>query len=117
MKSQPKKTLLIIAIGLSLINLYFKSLTLIVIPLLLVIIALTSPKISYWIEKFWFKLSSILGFVSNRVILFLVFFIILTPIAFLFRITRKNKRSNNDSTSNYKVREYQFDTKDLKNTW
>ncbi|MDP2175686.1 MAG: SxtJ family membrane protein [Bacteroidota bacterium] len=117
MKSQPKKTLIIIAIGLSLLNIYFKNIVLIIIPILLLIIALTSQKTSYWIEQHWFKLSQVIGYISNRLILGVVFFIILTPIAILYRLFHKNKTSNQNQFNNYKDSKRLFKADDLKNTW
>lgn len=117
MKSQPKKTLIIIAIGLSLFNIYFKSIVLIAIPILLLIIALTSQKTSFWIEQHWFKLSKAIGYITNRLILGVIFFVILTPIAILYRLFHKNKTSNQNQSNNYKESIRLFKADDLKNTW
>jgi predicted membrane protein len=115
MKSQPKKTLLIIAIGLSILNIFVQNIGLIIIAFLLLFIAFSSKKISLFIESYWFKLSKVLAFISNRILLGMIFFIILTPIALAYRMFKRQKKKNQESF--YVEYDKTFKPEDLKNTW
>jgi hypothetical protein len=114
MKSQPKKTLIIIAIGLSILNIFAQNIGLIIIAFSLLIIAFSSKKISLFIESYWFKLSKTLAFISNRILLGMIFFIILTPIALAYRLFNKKKKNQESYYVDY---DKTFKPEDLKNTW
>jgi Saxitoxin biosynthesis operon protein SxtJ len=56
----------------------------------LVLTALIFPLILKPLNKAWMTLAILMGWVMTRIILIILFFIILTPIAFFARILRKN---------------------------
>ena len=71
----------------------------------------------YWL---WNKLTEFIGFVVSNVILTLVFFLLLFPIALLSRLFSKKdplhlKSSSGDSY--YSVRNHQYTKEDLENPW
>ena len=51
------------------------------------ILGLTAPRLLHYPYKGWMALGLILGWVNSRIILGLVYFIILLPIAFVMRLT------------------------------
>src|SRR6266478_1629207 len=53
---------------------------------LLVLLGLIFPKALVWPNKAWMALAEVLSFVSTRVILAFVFFVIVTPIGFVKRL-------------------------------
>ena len=88
------------------------------LALLLVLIAITSP---YLTEKFswlWMKLSEGIGFVMSKVLLSIVFFIFLLPLALIHKLFNKDslslKRKNN---SYYTERNHLYSKGDLENMW
>lgn len=73
------------------------------------------------IIRLWFKLSEILGFINSRILLTLIFFLILTPIALLSRLFSKDKlqlRKKTDETASYfHKRIHTYEAKDFENPW
>ena len=66
----------------------FSSLSYIVIPvgLTMVLLALTFPRALYYPNKAWTLLAEGLSFVSTRIILAIVFFLVITPIGVVKRL-------------------------------
>ena len=69
--------------------------------------------------KGWFKLGHILGWINTRILLSVVFFIFLLPMAWLYRLTRKNplQLKNKGQKSFYTVTNKTFTKLDLQNPW
>ena len=67
----------------------FHDLRQITLPLgsVLVILALVFPRALYWPNKAWMALAEVLSYVSTRVILAIVFYLVITPIGFIKRLT------------------------------
>ena len=53
----------------------------------LVILGLVFPRALFWPNKAWMGLAEVLSFVSTRVILAVVFYLVITPIGFIKRLT------------------------------
>jgi hypothetical protein len=56
---------------------------------LLVLIALTAPLALNPIRIVWIKIGDVLGAINTAIILFLVFFLVITPIALMMRLLGK----------------------------
>jgi hypothetical protein len=70
------------------------------------------------LAKGWFKLGELLGFVVSKVVLATMFFIFLVPIAFFYNIFHKDTlQLKRTEKSLWKVRDHNFVSDDLKNTW
>lgn len=70
------------------------------------------------VHRLWTKLTHAVGFVMTHVLLSGVFFLILTPMAFLYRLFNKDKLMNKKGKDSYfHVRDHAYEKKDLKNTW
>lgn len=54
--------------------------------LLLVLLALVFPRALVYPNRFWMGLAAVLGFISTRIILAIVFFLLITPIGFVKRM-------------------------------
>jgi hypothetical protein len=66
----------------------------------------------------WYKLGDLLGFVVSKVVLTLVFFILLVPISFLYRLFNKDSlKRKNTYTSFWSERNHVYGANDLKNIW
>jgi len=88
------------------------------IALGLMLIGLLSRWLSSKIIWLWFKLAEGMGYVMSRVILSIVFFLFLFPIALLYRFFNPDAlklRNTDDST--YSTRNHEYRASDLENPW
>ena len=75
---------------------------------LLILFGLILPNILKPLNKIWMILAVILGWFMSRLILFILFYIVITPIGFFLRIAGKdflNLRTNKNSDSYWEKRE------------
>jgi hypothetical protein len=74
-----------------------------------------------WIAVAWLKLAEVLGAVNSRIILGLIFYLFLTPIAFLARATRGDllrlKRKSAPDRSYWEKRDHAYTREDLEKLW
>jgi hypothetical protein len=78
------------------------------------------PALAQWISWGWYKLAEGLGYVNSRVLLTLVFFGFLLPIATLYRLFNRDMlslKSGRTDKSLYKERNHTYSANDLKNVW
>ena len=88
------------------------------LALSLVLIGIGSPFLTQKISWLWLKLSEGIGYVMSKVILTIVFFVFLIPLALLSRVFKKDTLSlNKKATSYYSNRDHLYSDKDLKNMW
>ena len=117
-KSNPTKTILVIVSGLIIAFLITKYKILLNISLGLALVGVLFKKLSSTIEVFWFKIGFLLSLFVPKVILGLIFYFILFPVALLSRISSKDplilKKSSN---STYKSINKTFKKKSFINTW
>lgn len=101
-KSNPSLTLLTIVFGLLFINIFLENTNILIISLVLSGLGVFSAKLSLVIEKIWFKFSFILSQIIPNILLSLLFFLILSPLAILSRLfssqTNFNSRNNQNTT-------------------
>jgi hypothetical protein len=78
-------------------------------------------KLLYPFVAFWYGLGAILNAISSRVILTLIFFLIVTPVAFIRRLSGadalKLKQFKKDSRSVMVVRDHEYKAGDFENTF
>ena len=69
--------------------------------------------------KVWFKIAEGLGWFNSRVILTIMFYVFLWPIATLYRLSTKNPMGVKRPTSNsvYVERNHTYVPKDIENIW
>lgn len=66
----------------------------------------------------WFKLAEILNFVVSKTILGTLFFVVLFPIAILYRISNKDKlQLEKSDKTNWIERNHDYSSADLENIW
>ncbi len=99
------KTQLVIVVGLLLIASIFDSEYIAYASLSIGLISLIIPQAGYGIVWAWYKLAEILSRIVNPIVLGLLYFLFITPIAFLFRLF------GNDPLSLKKPQESVFDGK------
>lgn len=117
-ESENLKSLLVIVIGFLILYILFKSVIFLNIALSVGLLSLISPKVSKSILWVWNKIALLLGWINTRILLSIVFYIFLFPIALLFRVFTKNPLSlKNINKSTYSLRNHTYTGKDLENTW
>lgn len=121
MQKNNSKTVLTIVVGLIVFYFIFKSIYLLYGALAIGILSVFSSFVEEKISLFWLKLAEWLGFINSKVILTVVFFFILFPIAMLSRLLRGNKtlglKKQQEGKSYYKERNHTYQAKDLENSW
>ncbi|WP_445298470.1 SxtJ family membrane protein [Lacibacter sp. H407] len=90
MKWQPKHTsLLVIAIGFVILYFIFHKKWLL-LPFTISLIGFLIGPIGEFVHHFWVAIAKVLSYINNRILLSLIFFIFLTPIALLMRLFKKS---------------------------
>ncbi len=112
------QTILVICLGFIGLSFLFKTEILLYIGIGLGVIPALIPVTAQYISLGWYKLGEALGWVNGKVLLSVVFFIFLTPIALIYQWTKKNPLYKKDpGESVFKVREHTFSAKDLRDPW
>lgn len=122
MKINPYQTILVMITGFLLLGYVFPSIGKYFYFLAFIVgmLSLISPIIRDSIIWGWGKVSYALGWFNGKVLLSIVFFLFLTPIAFLYRIFRKkdtlmlNRPPDNTA---FVERNHAFTPHDLENPW
>ena len=119
MNKKELQSLLVIVLGFLALGYLFKVEELKFIAMGIGIISLIIPPIGSLIIKGWHYLALGLGWINSRIILTLVFYLFLTPIALISRIFTKDKlklKYPKDKTL-WVTRNNLYTPKDLENPW
>ena len=120
---KPKETVLVITVGLLLLYLLFKNRVFLYCAVVIGLAGVLSFYLSGKIDWVWNKLSVVMGAVSNRVLLAMVFFFVVMPVGLMRRIWKKKRLTyfDKDRTTNFSEpgngRERVFEKKDMENMW
>jgi hypothetical protein len=87
---QSKTTILVIVVGFMLIYLKFHWKWAIITSLIVGLIGIISPFLSRQIDWLWMKLSLVLSYIVPNILLSIVFFVFLFPIAIISRLFKKD---------------------------
>lgn len=111
------KTQLVIVTGLLVLAAIFDSENIAYLALLVGLLSFIPP-IGHRIVWGWYKLAEGLGWFNSRVLLSLVYYLIVTPIALLFRLVGNDPLLLKDTKgSMYQFREHTYSKEDLENPW
>ena len=83
-------------------------------------ISLMFPVLAEWIHIGWMKLAQALGWFNGRLLLSLVFFLLLTPIALIYRLFNRDSlrlKRPKEGESMFVERNHTFSASDLSNPW
>ena len=98
----PQKYWLLIGLGLGLLTLLFRP-------------------TAHWLDYLWLQISKVLNFVVTKVLLSVVFFLILVPIALIYRLSGKDNlqktKLDGVDTSYFVDRNKRFSPEDFEKTW
>ena len=115
------ETLLVITAGLLVLYYIFESKYFILAAAIVSVGGLMFPFLAKGIHWFWYKLAMVLGYINSRILLSLIFFIFLMPVAWLAKLFSKDalqlKKKTADNDSYYVDRDYAYEKKDLENVW
>lgn len=118
-KSSPTKTILIITVGILVIFISSNWQPALLIAVFIGLGGIFSNEFSIRIESLWMKLSWVLSLIVPKIILTIVYYILLTPIAILSRlIAKKDELSlKNTKSSLFNECNKKFDKNSFKNPW
>lgn len=119
MKSNPIKTVLVITVGTIVLYLGTNCHWVLNISLIIGVLGLSSSYFAQKIDYLWMKLTWILSLIIPNIILVIVFYLLLTPIALLSKIFgEKNQFSlKNNTSSLFKDCNKQFDKTFFEKPW
>ncbi|MEN8187936.1 MAG: hypothetical protein ABFR05_12475 [Bacteroidota bacterium] len=119
LKSNPIKTVLVITVGLLIIYLFTKSQWLLFASVIIGSLGVLSNKLARMIDFVWMKLTWLLSKIIPNILLALVFYLFLTPIALISRIFgEKNQLGLKDiEKSMFKNIDKDIDPSSLENPW
>ncbi|CAN5208869.1 hypothetical protein BH09BAC1_BH09BAC1_03860 [soil metagenome] len=108
------QNMLIISAGFTVLWFGFGWEPLLFVALSVALIGLASGWLSDRLIFGWHKLGHALGYVNSRIILSVVFIVVLTPIAMLYRLTRKKELPTG---SYFITRNHAYVSKDMEKPW
>ena len=114
------KSTLTIVIGFILISNYYNYKPLFIVALIIGLIAVFSEKANDKIIWAWNKLAEILALIMPNVLLTLVYYLFLTPLAIINRINRKKANPlqlKNSTASVYTSKRKEFSPESLEKIW
>jgi len=113
------KTILVIVTGLLAVAWIFEIPVLVHIALAVGAVAIFIPAAARAIEWVWFKIALGLGWVNSRILLSVIYFVFLMPLAWVSRLFTKDPLAlKRDSRSTlFVTRDHLYTGKDLENIW
>lgn len=117
-KSNPSKTILVIISGLFVFYFFYKINLILNIILILCLIGVFSSYLTRKIEILWFKIAYILGLIIPNIVLGIIFYFFLFPIALLYRINSKDPlHKKNDSKTIFRDVNKSFEKQSFDDTF
>ncbi len=117
-EAQKVKSQLVIVVGLLVLHFIFKSVYLVYASVITGLIFLIIPALGDLIVNGWFKIGELLGYVNSKVILSVLFFLFLTPFAFLQKLFSKSTiQLKDDSNTVFHDRSHEYTAKDFEEIW
>jgi len=121
MKNKNSPTLTVLTISMSLLIVHFitKWDWPVIASLIIGIAGVISPKVGLKIEYVWKALTELLGFIVQRLVLTLIFYLILFPIALAAKLFSKRDplQLSNNSSSTFMDINKSFDKKEFEKPW
>ena len=114
------KNILVLIAGFCTLHLLFKEKTIafLIVAIAVLVLSALNEKAAILIEKLWLWFGEKAGKVNAAILLFLIYYLILTPIAFLSRIGSKDPlKLQAPEKSNFEFRKHKYAAKDLENPW
>jgi hypothetical protein len=118
-KLKAKTTILVIVVGFIIIYAYSKNFNFLKVSIIIGLLGIISDEASLIIDKIWFKISYILSLIIPNILLGLIFYLILFPIALLSRLfgNKDALMLINNKDSFFKNRIQKFKITSFENPW
>ena len=118
-KQDPIKTILIINVGLLIVFFGTKWHWPVVASTIIGLLGLSSRYLSFKIDYLWMKLTWLLGMIMPNILLSVIFFFFLTPVALLAKVFGKSNPLflKNLSSTLFKVVDKKFEKSSFEKTW
>lgn len=116
---QDLETIAVLAVFMLVLNLVLHQQVFICFALALLLTGLFVKPAAGVISKAWLKFAELLGAFNSKILLSLVFFLFLTPLALLFRLFTKNplQIKNLQEKSLYQERNHLYNRADFEKMW
>ncbi len=113
------KTILVIVTGLLAIALIFELRWLMISAMIIGLVSIFSSIAARWIEWAWLKIALALGYINSRILLSVIYFIFLMPLAWISRLFTKDPLvlRKRKTASLFIERNHLYTKKDLENIW
>ena len=112
------ETILVLVAALLVFYFIFDLPLLLKIALVLAAIGIFIPFVAKKIHWAWMKLAHVLGYIMSRVLLTVIYFIFLVPLAFFSKLAGKNNvQLKAGQKSYFKDRNFRYDKESLENVW
>jgi hypothetical protein len=100
-------------------GLWFRQPVCLYVALTLLFLVLFLKKAASWVAWVWLQFARFLGTINTNIILTLIFFLILTPLAFCYRLFHGDFMSikQKPQTSNWHPRDHTYTKSDLEKAW
>jgi hypothetical protein len=118
MKWQQKhSSLTIIIVGFAVLYLLFHK-TWLLLPAIVALFGFMIPRLGKAIHQGWMKLAMIMGWINGRILLTIIFFLLLTPLAFLARLFSKSAFYKlGDRKTGFIQRQHRYQKEDFDQLW
>ncbi len=118
-KEKITESILAITTGLLAIGLIFEIPLLLLIAVIAGAIGLLIPPLARLIANAWIKFAELLGYINSRILLTIVFYVFLFPIAIVSRLFNKDslQLKPKNSGSYFSDRNHDFVPEDFRNPW
>ena len=119
MKMNNYKSTLTIVVGFVLLSNYFHSKPLLILAIAVGLVSIFSENANDKIIWVWTKLTEILGYIMPNVLLSIVFYFFLTPLAFINKLNRKKNplQLKNITNSVFITKRKEFSPESLEKIW
>lgn len=117
---QELETMAVLAAFLLLLNLFLKHEALVAAALALLVTGLFLKPVASVISRGWLGLSERLGALNSKVVLALVYFLLLTPLALLFRLCTENPlklKREPEAETLFRERNHSYGRADFEKMW
>ena len=117
MKWQAKHTsLVVIAVGFAIIFVVFKNYWLLA-PVAIAAIGFVISPLGEMIHPGWVMLAKVLGYINSRIILSILFFLLLSPLALFRKLFQRKQVSPKSLKSFFTTRNHVYTKQDLQTPW
>ncbi|MCS6807666.1 MAG: SxtJ family membrane protein [Bacteroidota bacterium] len=117
------RTLIVLSAGVLVLYFVFHKVWLLWVVLAILLIGAFARRLAFKLAWIWMRIAEFLGMINSRILLSLVFFLILVPLALVRRMVMRRdvlkirRLSCVQEVSLYHTRNHQYEARDLRNPW